>query len=79
MNEKVNIQKVSSIIGSILNEKLSNESNMTNTENWDSMAQMQIMLELEKQFGIEFDLMNLAKAISVKGWYQAIKEEAIKE
>ena len=52
---------------------------MANTKNWDSMAQMQIMLEIEKEFGIEFDLMNLAKAISVEGWYQAVKEEAIEE
>ena len=75
MIEEVLMKKITSIISKTLNVEMNNQSNMSNTKEWDSMMQMQIMLELEKEFNIEFDLMNLSDAVSVEGWYVAVKKE----
>ena len=75
MAKEVLIEEITSIISRTLNIELNNQSTMSNTKEWDSMMQMQIMIKLEKAFNIEFDLMNLSDAVSVEGWYNAVKKE----
>ena len=50
--------KIKQIIASALNvkiESISENSNVDNTDNWDSLNQMKLIVALEEEFDVEFE------------------------
>ena len=67
------IQKLDSLIRSVLNiqnEQDLNRAEYGSTPGWDSMAQFQLVAEIEETFNISFSSYQLEHATS----YKAIKE-----
>jgi acyl carrier protein len=49
--------RLKTVIGSILNlrpQDIGEDTSPVNVKNWDSLKQMQIMLAVEEEFGIQF-------------------------
>jgi len=71
MLENEIIQVISSCIGESVS--LNVYSNIKNTENWDSLAQMRIILTLEQKFGITFTDEEAGYFTSVESFISAIE------
>ncbi len=71
MLENEIIQVISSCIGESVS--LNVDSNIKNTENWDSLAQMRIILTLEQKFGITFTDEEAGYFTSVESFISAVE------
>ncbi|KZR78113.1 acyl carrier protein [Prochlorococcus marinus] len=78
MTDKEIFKQVAGVIEKVVKTNVNRESSMENTKEWDSMAQLQVLIRLESTFEVEFDLRDLNKATSVRGWYDALLK-AIKD
>jgi acyl carrier protein len=62
------IEEILPVISEITNVNLSeltSESKSSNTENWDSLAQLQIIMGLEKKFDVRFKTSEISELTSV--------------
>ncbi len=48
------------------------ESTPTNTMNWDSLAHMRLILEIEEQFGLELDEREIIEIVDMKSLFATI-------
>ena len=71
MLEKEIIQVIASCLGEEFS--LNANSNMKNTENWDSLAQMRIILTLEQKYGITFTDEEAGNFTSVYSFISAVE------
>lgn len=62
--------RVKKILESVLDTNIDENTNAKNCDSWDSMNQVDIILELQEEFGIKIPM---DKAMSLNS-YQAIQE-----
>lgn len=60
--------KVIQVIEDTLHIQVSLEDDMTTVREWDSMAQLSILVNIEKAFDFKFTLEEIANASSVMDW-----------
>ena len=60
------MSKVIEVISSVLDTSVDIESNMENTEEWDSFAHVFIMIELISEFELEINQEDFQELLSVK-------------
>jgi acyl carrier protein len=60
------MSKVIEVISSVLDTSVDIESNMENTEEWDSFAHVLIMIELISEFELEINQEDFQELLSVK-------------
>lgn len=60
------LKKVVAAVLGITAADVTNEASPATLKNWDSLKQMQIMLALEEEFGIQFDDEQIHKLSSYK-------------
>ena len=56
MNDNYLNQKIEKIFLNIIKKKINSKSTNKNTKNWDSLNHVKLILSLEKNFKIKFDL-----------------------
>ena len=69
MSKEEILEKIQPIFASILNleaQSFNENVSMDNTEKWDSLANIRIILEVEAAFDIKFSTANIEKIKSVK-------------
>ena len=67
LSENINIKEVITIVCSILpDDDITEESSMENSQSWDSLNHMLIMIALKEKLGIELAPSDIADAISIK-------------
>ena len=54
---------------------LTNETTADDIEEWDSLAQINLLVAIKKEFGINFDLEEVSKYKSVEDIVKAIEEK----
>ena len=54
---------------------LTNETTADDIEEWDSLAQINLLVAIKKEFGINFDLEEVSKYKNVGDMVKAIKEK----
>ena len=77
MKKKLNNQ-VFLIASNVFEEnlkKINLNSNMKNIKNWDSVSHLNFLFSLEKEFGIDFDPMNIVKLTSIKSIINYISKQ----
>lgn len=77
MKKKLNNQ-VFIIASNVFEEnlkKINLNSNMKNIKNWDSVSHLNFLFSLEKEFGIDFDPMNIVKLTSIKSIINYISKQ----
>ena len=57
-------------------EEAQGELRMGNPSKWDSLGHMELVLEIEKEFGVTFPNFAIADMVSVPGIIRAIEESA---
>ena len=76
-----NIQKLYHAIANALNvdvELINDETNSDNIDGWDSLGMVRLIIELEKQFGIKFDVFEIVDFQSVKIIKKNLEKKLIK-
>jgi len=76
-----NIQKLYRAIANALNvnlELINNETNSDNIDGWDSLGMVRLIIELEKQFSIKFDVFEIIEFQSVKIIKKNLEKKLIK-
>ena len=76
-----NIQKLYHAIANALNvdvELINDETNSDNIDGWDSLGMVRLIIELEKQFGIKFDVFEIVDFQSVKIMKKNLEKKLIK-
>lgn len=74
MDEKI-FNRVTEIIGKTLNRKklkLNPENSSKDVEGWDSLAHVTIIAEVEKEFGISIDFMEILEIKTINDICQTI-------
>jgi ribosomal-protein-alanine N-acetyltransferase len=67
LNKNINIKEVITIVCSILpDDDITEESSMENSQSWDSLNHMLIMIALKEKLGIDLAPSDIADAISIK-------------
>lgn len=77
MEENMILEKLQEIFIDVLDEdelEISMESDMENIEEWDSLAHLMLVAEIENQFGFKFKMEQVSKATSIQKLMQIIKE-----
>ena len=62
-------------MGDIFNinvDLINNNSSMDNIENWDSLKHMNLLVSLEEEFDIEFDVEDIERLASFQAIYKYI-------
>ena len=68
MKKKIDL-KIKKILSSILKlkiEKITDNINVNNSKKWDSLAHLNIVLALESEFKVSFDVEKVTKLTSLK-------------
>lgn len=68
------VKKVMAGIFGIDEASINSDSSVNNVETWDSLAHMQLVLALEKEFGIEIEGEKLTEIISYQLIVETIKK-----
>lgn len=79
MKKKIDL-KIKKILSSILKlkiEKITDNINVNNSKKWDSLAHLNIVLALESEFKVSFDVEKVTKLTSLKLIKSALKEKGI--
>ncbi len=64
---KISSEDIITAISDLLpQESIGMDTAMENTESWDSLTHMNLMIELKDRFGIDFSPLDITKAISVE-------------
>jgi len=58
--------KIIKIMENILEEKINTTSDQKHCENWDSLHHLNLILELELKFNVEFEPEEISKMTNVK-------------
>lgn len=77
MEENKILEKLQEIFVDVLDEEdivISMETSMENTDEWDSLAHLMLIAEIENQFGFKFKMEQVSKVTSVQKLIQTIKE-----
>lgn len=65
MERKVILEKIQSILAEIIDNEelvLTESSKSADVDDWDSLAHFQLVMELQKEFGIKFT------SVEIQGW-----------
>ena len=76
-----NTQKLYHAIANALNvdlELINDETNSDNIDGWDSLGMVRLIIELEKQFAIKFDVFEIVNFQSVKIIKKNLEKNLIK-
>tara|TARA_B100002003_G_C13728210_1_gene364073 strand:- start:292 stop:534 length:243 start_codon:yes stop_codon:yes gene_type:complete len=76
-----NTQKLYHAIANALTvgiELINEETNSDNIDGWDSVGMVRLMIELEKQFGIKFDVVEIVDFQSVNIIKKKLEKKLIK-
>ena len=71
------VLNVTSTIIKVPSNQLSEESSMGNPNNWDSVAHVQLIVQLEKVFDVSFEFDELEHLVSIKTIVQSLKNKGI--
>jgi acyl carrier protein len=72
------VERVEVLVAQVLDvnrDEIGPDSSMSNMPSWDSMAQMNICLAIERHFGTVFDLDSVVTATSIQSLAALIKKE----
>ena len=72
------LRKTFSKILKISNNKISENLNTKNCEKWDSLAHLNLILSLESEFKISFDIDKVSKLLSYKLIKLELKKHGVK-
>ena len=73
------LSEIIEVLENNLSVSVNEDSTSSNTENWDSLAQMRIILGIEDRFDIEVsdeDIWSLTSAIAIDSYIQEKKSNA---
>ena len=73
---KAGVVKVLSEVLNIPPQKLADTNNFTEFENWDSLYHLNIVLGIEKEFGIHFDIQEVMLINSIDAAVDLIKKKS---
>ena len=71
------VLNVTSTIIKVPSNQLSEESSMGNPNYWDSVAHVQLIVQLEKVFDVSFEFDELEHLVSIKTIVQSLKNKGI--
>lgn len=78
MNIKMKIEDIIAKILDIASEKINDASGPLNTENWDSFNALLIAAEIEKKFGVNFSVEEIASIKNVGDIKSLLKKHGAK-
>jgi len=74
------MQQLRQLIAKALNqsvEKVTVDSSMENTEAWDSLAHMDVILSIEQHYGINLEGDEIAEMLSVRSIADALEKKGV--
>jgi len=77
MSKDEMFSRVADIVADVLDidiEDVTEDFGHENCEDWDSIAQITILLSVEKEFGVKFDAKNLAHLNSMQNILDALQQ-----
>ncbi len=68
IKKNVLVQNVKLIIEKVLGVKIKDNDGLGTIEEWDSMAQLSILMAIENQYGIKFKMTELKDVTNLASW-----------
>ena len=68
------VREVAASVFGISSADISDDTSPSNTQNWDSLAQMKLILALEEQFEVEFSLQQIEEMKEIRIIVTIIKD-----
>ncbi len=67
--------EVKALIEEVLEISISEDDGLGSMIEWDSMAQLSILLSIEQRFKIKFSLLELKDVTTLRGWIDATNQK----